>query len=149
MGCGTSEVTGVSRAALRSAYKDEGDLGDVACLFKASQRLLLALPPLTLEKVVDGLAALGREDGPGSLQRKQARVKAMLRACRGPETRYLVRTLLQCMRIGANRTSVLQALARAAVFHHEGAADPTGAAQRPPGPVRQQPERHLGSLESL
>ena len=46
----------------------------------------------------------------------------MLRACRGPETRYLVRTLLQCMRIGANRTSVLQALARAALFHHEGAA---------------------------
>jgi len=65
----------VSRAALRSAYKEEGDLGDVACLFKASQRLLLALPPLTLDKVVDGLAALGREDGPGSLQRKQARMK--------------------------------------------------------------------------
>ena len=47
----------------------------MAGLFKASQRLLLALPPLTLDKVVDGLAALGREDGPGSLQRKQARMK--------------------------------------------------------------------------
>ena len=74
----------MSRAALRSAYKEEGDLGDVACLFKASQRLLLALPPLTLDKVVDGLAALGREDGPGSLQRKQARMKGESHAAAAP-----------------------------------------------------------------
>lgn len=117
-----SDVTGASRQRLRNAYKEEGDMGDVACLFKRSQRTLLPLPILTVDKVIHGLQKIHSEGGGGSVQRKQAVAKTMIRSCRGPETRYLVRTLLQCMRIGANRTSVLQALARAAVYHHEGAA---------------------------
>jgi DNA ligase-1 len=42
----------------------------------------------------------------------------MLASCRGIETRFLVRTLVQNVRTGATLTSVLSALAMAAVLHH-------------------------------
>ena len=42
---------------------------------------------------------------------------ALLRACRESETRYVVRTLIQNLRVGANSTTVMGALARAAVWH--------------------------------
>ena len=42
----------------------------------------------------------------------------MMRAARGAELKYLVRTLIRNMRIGANQVSVLHALAAAAEEHH-------------------------------
>ena len=54
---------------------------------------------------------------------------ALLRGCRDTETRYLVRTLVQSLRVGASLATVLPALARAAVWHHAQAAQQ----QRTPG----------------
>ncbi|KAL7544884.1 hypothetical protein ACHAWF_008242 [Thalassiosira exigua] len=113
-----SEVAGVSRQALRDAYRREGDMGDAACLFRRAQRTLAPLPILTVSGVSKSLHAIHGEGGGGSVDRKRSLAKTMIRSCRGPETRYIGRTLLQCMRIGANRTSVLQALARAVIYHH-------------------------------
>jgi ATP-dependent DNA ligase len=42
---------------------------------------------------------------------------ALLRRCRECETRYVVRTLIQNLRVGANSATVMAALARAAVWH--------------------------------
>lgn len=50
----------------------------------------------------------------------------MLRSCREQETRYIVRALCRNMRIGANTTLVLSALAHAVVKHRrDGDGDPT------------------------
>ena len=89
------EVLGVSRQRLRQAYKDEGDLGDVACLFKQSQQTLVPLMPLTVSSTHAKLMKLAEDSGGGSSTRKAAVAKALIRGCRGPETRYMVRTLLQ------------------------------------------------------
>jgi hypothetical protein len=56
--------------------------------------------------------------GPGSGDRKKSTMVKMLASCRGIETRFLVRTLVQNVRTGATLTSVLSALAMAAVLHH-------------------------------
>lgn len=46
----------------------------------------------------------------------------LLRACRECEPRFLARTLVQNLRVGANWRSVVPALARAVVLHREGPA---------------------------
>lgn len=42
------------------------------------------------------------------------------RTCREHETKFLVRTLVSNMRVGANWRSVIGAMARAVVLHREG-----------------------------
>jgi len=55
--------------------------------------------------------------GQGATARRQAVVSKLLRAARDVETRYLVRTLIQCLRVGAGYRSVLPPLAKAALLH--------------------------------
>ena len=53
----------------------------------------------------------------GSNNRKKSLILKLLRSCRGCETKYLVRTLVQNLRVGASLLSILTALGRAAAFH--------------------------------
>lgn len=64
---------------------------------------------------------MASDSGPGSARRRQSLVLGLLRACRDVETKYLVRTLVQNLRVGANWRSVLPPLAKAAVMHRCGA----------------------------
>ena len=54
--------------------------------------------------------------GAGASKQKQSMVEKLLVSAKGEETRYLVRTLGQNLRVGAVRTSILTALARAVVL---------------------------------
>jgi len=54
--------------------------------------------------------------GQGAAKQKQAIVEKLLVAAKGEESRYLVRTLSLNLRVGAVRTSILTALARALVL---------------------------------
>lgn len=56
----------------------------------------------------------------GSAKRRQQAILSLLRACREWETTYLVRTLIQNLRVGASWRSVVESLARASVIHIEG-----------------------------
>ena len=114
------QVCSVTRQVLRNSYKDDGDLGDVAARFKSSQGLLGKTKPLLARNVHEKLVVISGQQGARSVSKKQELGISLLRQARGPETKFLVRTMLQCLRIGANRTSVLQALAKAAVVHREG-----------------------------
>lgn len=42
----------------------------------------------------------------------------MVHSCRGPEVKYIIRTLIQNLRVGANWRSVVPALGRAALCNH-------------------------------
>lgn len=72
--------------------------------------------PLTITGVYSTLVKLAAVSGKGSQAAKETHVKRLLVAARGEELRYLVRTLLQHLRIGAVRTTMLIALARAFVL---------------------------------
>ena len=112
------EVTGASKERVSRMYDELGDLGDVAATLRRCQVMLRQPAPLTARGVLATLRRIASESGPGSAGRKKNLVIGLLRAARGCEIKYLVRTLVRNMRIGANRISVLHALAAASEEHH-------------------------------
>ncbi|KAI0743560.1 hypothetical protein C8Q80DRAFT_1181931 [Daedaleopsis nitida] len=108
-------VSGLSSAALKRLYNQTGDPGDVAFEAKSNVRTLVPHPPLLITGVYDSLLKIAHAKGAGAAKTKQAVVEKLLVAARGEETRFLVRTLGQNLRVGAVRTS-LTALARAMVL---------------------------------
>jgi DNA ligase-1 len=111
-------VTGASRSKISHKYTELGDLGDVAQSLRRQQQLLVLPQPLLVRGVFSTLLEMAGEAGAGSVAKKKHKMSGLLRRCREQEARYLVRTLLQCMRIGMNTTLVLGALASAYFLEH-------------------------------
>jgi DNA ligase-1 len=88
-----------------------------ACRRKQSS--LLPPPPLTIAGVFAALHSLASQSGQGAAGRRQSTVAKLLRCCRDVETKYLVRTLIQNLRVGAGWRSVLGPLAKAALLHRK------------------------------
>jgi DNA ligase 1 len=109
-------VSGVTPQALRRLYKTSGDVGDVAYDAKSNLRTLIPHPPLSIKAVYDSLLKIANTRGQGAAKVKQAVVERLLVAAKGEEIRFLTRTLSQNLRVGAVRTSILIALARAMVL---------------------------------
>lgn len=110
------QISGLSSAALKRMYNQIGDPGDVAFEAKSNVRTLIPHPPLTVNYVYDSLLKISRCKGQGSGKEKQKIMDKLLLAAQGEEVRYLARTLFQNLRVGAVRTSILTALARAFVL---------------------------------
>lgn len=106
-------VTGVSSAQLRTSYRNTGDLGDVAATYARNQRLLVEPKPLSIIEVFETLKNIASQSGKGSQTSRHTLMVKLLRSCRSFEIRFLVRTLLGNMRLGANMRTVLAALAMA------------------------------------
>ena len=109
-------VSGLSSQALRRLYNATGDAGDVAYEAKSSVRTLIPHGALAIPAVYDALLKIAQAKGPGAAKQKQAVVERLLVAAHGEEVRFLVRTLSQNLRVGAVRTTLLSALARALVL---------------------------------
>ncbi|GAP84994.1 putative DNA ligase 1 [Rosellinia necatrix] len=109
------QVCGLDNRSLKAIYDRHGDAGDVAFEAKKKQSLTLRAPrPLTIRGVYDSLVRIAAAQGPGSAEAKQRLVDRLLRDARGgEESRYVVRTLCQHLRIGAVKTTLLIALSRA------------------------------------
>ncbi|KAF9568040.1 DNA ligase [Agrocybe pediades] len=110
------QVSGMSAAALRKLYNSTGDPGDVAYTAKSNVRTLVAHKPLTIPLVYNSMIKISKCKGQGAAKEKQKIVEKLLLAANGEEVRYLTRTLCQNLRVGAVRTSILTALARAVVL---------------------------------
>ena len=102
-------------AGLKVLYDKHGDAGDVAFEAKKRQSFTLRKPkPLTIKGVFESLVKVANSKGTGSQEFKQRIVERLLQDAQGPEeSRYLVRTLCQHLRIGAVKTTMLIALSRA------------------------------------
>lgn len=106
----------LSGAGLKALYDKHGDAGDVA--FEAKKRQSFAFlrkpKPLSIKAVFDSLVKIANSRGNGSQEVKQRIVDRLLQDAQGAEeSRYLVRTLAQHLRIGAVKTTMLIALSRA------------------------------------
>jgi DNA ligase 1 len=110
------QVSGLTPSALKRLYNSTGDPGDVAFAAKSNLRTLIPHPPLRLHGVFSSLIQISRTNGHGAARQKQKIVENLLIAARGEETRFLVRTLCQNLRVGAVRTSIITALARAVIL---------------------------------
>jgi DNA ligase-1 len=109
-------VSGLSSTALKKLYARTGDAGDVAFEAKSKVLTLIPHPPLLITLLYESLLKISRTKGPGAIRKKLQIVEKLLGSAKGEETRYLVRTLSQHIRVGAVRTSILTALARALVL---------------------------------
>ena len=109
-------VSGLTPAALRRLYTKKGDAGDVAFEAKSNLRTLVPHPPLSVSGVYNSFLKICRCKGDGATKQKQSIVERLLVAAKGEETRYLVRMLVQHIRVGAVRASILTALAKAMVL---------------------------------
>ncbi|KAG1862554.1 ATP-dependent DNA ligase [Suillus subalutaceus] len=109
-------ISGLTSSALRRLYNSFGDPGDVAFEAKSNVRTLVPHSPLIIVAVYECLLKIANSKGQGAAKQKQAIVEKLLVAAKGEESRYLVRTLSQNLRVGAVRTSILTALARALVL---------------------------------
>ncbi|EON67013.1 DNA ligase 1 [Coniosporium apollinis CBS 100218] len=109
------KVCGLDAQGLRKLYDKYGDAGDVAFEAKKRQSFTLRKPkPLTIRGVFDSLVKIANSKGTGSVDIKQGIVERLLQDARGAEeSRYVVRTLVQHLRIGAVKTTMLIGLARA------------------------------------
>ena len=108
-------MCGLDNASLKTLYDKHGDAGDVAFEAKKRQSFTLRKPkPLSIKGVFQSLVKVANSKGNGSQEFKQRIVERMLQASQGAEeSRYLVRTLAQHLRIGAVKTTMLIALSRA------------------------------------
>ena len=109
------KVYGLNNLGLKTLYNKHGDAGDVAFEAKKKQSFTLKKPkPLSIQGVYDSLVRIAKSKGTGSQEAKQRIVDKLLQDTRSAEeSRYVVRTLVQHLRIGAVKTTMLIALARA------------------------------------
>ncbi|KUI59951.1 DNA ligase 3 [Cytospora mali] len=136
------QTCGLDNRALKTLNDKYGDPGDVAFEAKKKQSFTLRRPkPLTIKGVYQSLVKIANSSGQGSVEQKQRLVDRLLQDARGgEESRYIVRTLCQHLRIGAVKTTMLIALSRAFLL------------SRPPGadfPVRSQKELASMKKEEL
>ncbi|GKU97649.1 hypothetical protein SLEP1_g10767 [Rubroshorea leprosula] len=123
------EACGTNRVKVRDLYNKFGDLGDVAQACRQKQTLLAPPPPLLISDVFSMLREVSVQTGSGSTIRKKNIIVNLMRSCREKEMKFVVRTLVRNLRIGAMMRTVLPALAQAVVMDsspslsHEGTAD--------------------------
>nr|POE96920.1 dna ligase 3 [Quercus suber] len=119
------KVCGLDNAGLKTLYNKYGDAGDVAFEAKKRQSLTLRKPkPLTIKGVFDSLMKIANAKGAGCQEVKQRIVERLVQDSRGAEeSRYVVRTLVQHLRIGAVKTTMLIALSRAFLLSRPQGAD--------------------------
>ncbi|KAM7198749.1 hypothetical protein V8F20_006064 [Naviculisporaceae sp. PSN 640] len=118
-------VCGLDNRSLKAIYDRLGDPGDVAFEAKKKQSFMLRKPkPLTIKGVFQSLVKIAKTQGQGSGNIKQRIVDKLLQDARGgEESRYIVRTLCQNLRIGAVKTTMLIALSRAFLLSRPPGAD--------------------------
>ncbi|KAK4393580.1 DNA ligase 6, partial [Sesamum angolense] len=131
------EACGTSRAKISNLYNSLGDLGDVAQLCRHTQTLLAPPSALTIQGVFSVLRKISVQTGSGSTTRKKSLIVNLMCSCREKEMKFLVRTLVRNLRIGAMMRTILPALAQAIVMNSadEGVADLKDHIQRLSGAV--------------
>ncbi len=115
LGRALKQACGLDARSLKALFDRYGDPGDVAYEAKKRQAFTLRRPrPLSIQAVYAALVRIARSQGAGSIEAKQRIVDRLLQDARGgEESRYVVRTLCQHLRIGAVKTTMLIALSRA------------------------------------
>lgn len=95
------QVCGLDNRALKAMHDRLGDPGDVAFEAKKKQSFTLKKPkPLTIKGVFESLFKIAKTQGQGSGDIKQRIVDRLLQDARGgEESRYIVRTLCQHVRV--------------------------------------------------
>lgn len=109
-----SRSYGINEREVVDRFKDTGDLGKTAEYFSRNRKQRsLAQKELTVNRVYENIRRLPGITGNGSQERKVNAVKELLVSAEPLEARYVVRTILDEMRIGVGEGTVRDAIAKA------------------------------------
>jgi len=104
-------ASGESNAGINSEWKKTGDLGTVSYnLIKKKKQSTLGSHELTVRKVLKNLRELATIEGQGSVDKKISLVAELLTSAKPNEAKYIVRTILNDMRIGVGEGSIRDAI---------------------------------------
>lgn len=96
-----SKASGISDKLIIDKWKKLGDLGMVAEeIIKNKKQGILFSHPLTVKKVLDNLKRLPELKGKGTIEKKLSLISELLTSATYKESKYLIRTLLQDLRVG-------------------------------------------------
>lgn len=110
-----SQSTGRTFSQIKNDVTESGDLGTVAEKSRSSQRLMFRPQPLTVRAIFQKFREIAAMTGQSAVNKKINIIQGLFVACRGPEARFLIRSLNGKLRIGLAEQSVLQAIASACV----------------------------------
>ena len=95
------KATGASLKSIESSWNKLGDLGKVASeLVKNKTQVTFASQELNIKKVIINLQKLESVEGSGSVERKVSLVAELITSASPEESRFLVRTVLEELRVG-------------------------------------------------
>jgi len=109
-----AKTTGLSTSEIMKKFKKIGDLGKVAEeTIKTKSQSTLFTSKLTVKKVIENLKRLPELEGKGTVDRKLSLIAELLTSASPLEAKYIIRTLLNDLRIGVAsgtiRDSIIQA----------------------------------------
>ncbi len=104
-------ATGLPSQSIEKEWKKTGDLGLTAQnLVAKKQQSTLFSKHLTVGKVFSNLKSLASLEGEGSVERKIQLISELLTSSNPLEARYIIRTLLEDLRVGVGEGSLRDAI---------------------------------------
>lgn len=109
-----SSALGIKQEKVVAEFNKSGDLGDIAEKFleKRNQSVLFS-KKLTVDKVFDNLKKILDIEGKGAVDKKLDLISELFTSASGKEAKYIVRTLLNDLRIGVAGGVLTDSLAEA------------------------------------
>ena len=118
-----SLATGADTGQLEKSWKETGDLGQTAQdLTKTKKQATLFTQELTTKKVFDNLRKLADLEGAGVVQSKVQLVAELLTSATPEEAKYIVRTVLEDLRVGLGEGTMRDAIVWAFFMKESGAS---------------------------
>lgn len=107
-----SKITSYSESDIEKMWKKQGDIGEVAELVmaKKKQASLLGKKDLDTKHIIDQLRKLVEISGKGTVDTKMSIISTLLVNASNSEAKYLVRTILEDLRIGSGSGVLRDAL---------------------------------------
>jgi len=104
-------ATGLTLNAIEQEWKKTGDLGITAqnVVERKTQSTLFS-ESLTVDKVFNNLRKMPTLEGLGSIERKISLISELLTSALPEESRYIVRTILEDLRVGVGEGSLRDAI---------------------------------------
>ena len=106
-----NQATGIDTAKIEKEWAKTGDLGTVAEEFiKKKKQSTLVTHKLTVKKVFENIRKLSGLEGAGTVGKKISLVAELLTSAKPEEAKYIVRTLLEELRVGTAKGTIRDAI---------------------------------------
>ncbi len=110
-----AEAYGITVERIEKAYKEKGDLGNIAEELNDRNKG----STLTVSQVYDKLMEIAQTSGEGSVDKKVKLISELLKEASGLEAKYIVRFMLGKLRLGVGEATIMEALSMAKLHNRD------------------------------